>query len=45
VLLSEPGKFDTWLNGPAQEAFALARSFPADAMRILQEGSDLLDAA
>lgn len=48
VLLSEPDQFDTWLNGPTEDAFALARSFPAEAMRIVQSGSerkDLLEAA
>jgi putative SOS response-associated peptidase YedK len=48
VLLSEPEQFDTWLNGSPEEAFALARSYPAEAMRIVQSGStreDLLKAA
>lgn len=47
VLLSEPGQFDVWLNGSVEDAFALARSYPADAMRIVQSGSerqDLLEA-
>jgi putative SOS response-associated peptidase YedK len=39
VLLSEPEQFDTWLNGSQQEAFALARSYPAEAMRIVESGS------
>jgi putative SOS response-associated peptidase YedK len=43
VLLSEAEHFETWLNGTPQEAFALARSYPASAMRIVQSGSDRED--
>ncbi len=43
VLLSEPSQFDTWLNGSPQEAFALARSYPAEAMRIVQSGPERKD--
>jgi putative SOS response-associated peptidase YedK len=48
VLLSDTSEFDTWLDGTPHEAFALARSYPAKAMRIVQEGSvrkDLLAVA
>ncbi len=40
VLLSTEEQCDTWLKGTANEAFALARSFPADMMRIVQRGAD-----
>jgi putative SOS response-associated peptidase YedK len=43
VLLSGPEQFDTWLNGSQEEAFALARSYPADAMRIVQSGAERKD--
>lgn len=43
VLLSEPQQFDTWLNGSIDDAFALARPYPADAMRIVQQGADRKD--
>ena len=40
VLLSEPEHFDIWLNGSPEEAFALARPYSAEAMRIVQSGAD-----
>lgn len=43
VLLSEPAEFDTWLNGSVDEAFALARPYPAQQMRIVQEGPERMD--
>jgi putative SOS response-associated peptidase YedK len=43
VLLSGQEQFDTWLSGSAEEAFGLARSYPAEAMRIVQSGSDRED--
>ncbi|NOT70778.1 MAG: SOS response-associated peptidase [Hyphomicrobium sp.] len=43
VLLATDDQFDTWLNGTSKEAFALARSFPADAMHIVQAGSNRKD--
>ena len=48
VLLSTEEQCETWLNGSAKEAYALARSFPAEMMRIVQSGvdkEDLLSAA
>jgi len=48
VLLAREDQFDTWLTGPPDEAFALARPYAADAMRIVQAGAkreDLLEAA
>ncbi len=43
VLLSTHDECETWLNGSTQEAFALARSLPADAMRIVQNGFEKKD--
>ncbi len=48
VLLTREEEFDAWLRGSADEAFALAREYPAEKMRIVQEGfdkEDLLKAA
>lgn len=48
VLLTREEEFETWLRGPPNEAFALAREYPPDQMRIVQEGfdkEDLLNAA
>ena len=45
---TRPDKFETWLRGSAGEAFALAREYPPEDMRIVQEGfdkEDLLKAA
>ena len=46
VLLTKEEEFETWLSGSADEAFALAREYPAAQMRIVQEGlkEDLLAA-
>ena len=47
VLLTREEEFDTWLRAPTDEAFALAREYPPDQMRIVQEGfekEDLLEA-
>jgi putative SOS response-associated peptidase YedK len=38
VLLTREEEFDTWLRGSPDEAFALAREYPPDQMRIVQEG-------
>ena len=43
VLLSREEEFETWLRGSPDEAFALAREFPPDQMRIVQEGLDKED--
>jgi putative SOS response-associated peptidase YedK len=43
VLLTREEDFDTWLRGSPDEAFALAREYPADQMRIVQEGLDKED--
>jgi putative SOS response-associated peptidase YedK len=48
VLLTGEEEFDTWLRAPAEEALALAREYPPEQMRIVQEGlekEDLLAAA
>lgn len=43
VLLTREEEFETWLRGSPDEAFALAREYPADQMRIVQEGFDKED--
>ena len=43
VLLSGDDEFDTWLYGSTKDAFALARSYRADAMKIVQAGSQRKD--
>jgi putative SOS response-associated peptidase YedK len=43
VLLSEPDEFETWLKGTPNEAMALARPYPAERLRIVQEGFDKED--
>jgi putative SOS response-associated peptidase YedK len=48
VLLTREEEFETWLRGSAKEAFALAREYPPERMRIVQEGfgkRDLVNAA
>lgn len=36
VLLTRQEEFDAWIRGPAQEAMALAREYPAEQMHIVQ---------
>ena len=43
VLLTREEEFQTWLRGTADEAFALAREYPAERMAIVQEGDDKED--
>lgn len=43
VLLSTDEEYETWLSGSTKEAFALARSFPSEAMRIVQSGAERRD--
>jgi putative SOS response-associated peptidase YedK len=43
VLLTGDDQFETWLHGSPAEAFSLARRYPADAMRIVQAGSEKED--
>ena len=43
VLLSEKQEFETWLTGTPAEAFALARSYDARSMRIVQSGCEKKD--
>ena len=48
VLLTREEEFEAWLRGPADEAFALLHEYPAEQMRVVQEGldkEDLLSAA
>lgn len=43
VLLTREEDFDTWLWGSPDEAMTLAREYPADQMRIVQEGFEKED--
>jgi putative SOS response-associated peptidase YedK len=43
VLLSGEDQFETWLSGPVEEAFALARSFDPGAMQVVQSGKEKED--
>jgi putative SOS response-associated peptidase YedK len=43
VLLTREEEFGTWLRAPAEEAFALAREYPWEQMRIVQEGFEKED--
>ena len=48
VLLTTEDEFATWLNGTPTEAMSLARQYPPECMRIVQEGftkQDMLEAA
>jgi putative SOS response-associated peptidase YedK len=48
VLLTREDELETWLRGSAKETFAVAPEYPADQMRIVQEGfgkEDLVTAA
>jgi putative SOS response-associated peptidase YedK len=38
VLLAGEDQFETWLTGSTEQAYALARPYPAEAMRIVQQG-------
>jgi len=37
----DPESYDSWLNGSADEAHTLLRPYPAERMRIVQEGTNL----
>ena len=43
VILTHEKEFDTWLRASPEEALALAREYPADEMRIVQEGLEKED--
>ena len=43
VLLTEEADFERWLHGTPAEALALARQYPPERMRIVQEGLDKED--
>jgi putative SOS response-associated peptidase YedK len=43
VLLTREEEFETWLRGSSKEALALAREYPPERMRIVQEGLDKED--
>jgi putative SOS response-associated peptidase YedK len=38
VILTREEEFETWMRGSADEAFSLARQYPPEDMRIVQEG-------
>jgi putative SOS response-associated peptidase YedK len=43
VLLSNENDFETWLTGTPGQAYGLVRTYPADAMHIVQSGREKLD--
>ena len=43
MLLTAADQFETWLRGSPAEAFALIKPYPAEQMRIVQEGFDKED--
>jgi putative SOS response-associated peptidase YedK len=43
VILTKEEEFETWLKGSPHEAYSLVREYPADQMRIVQQGSDKVD--
>jgi putative SOS response-associated peptidase YedK len=43
VLLTREEEFEAWLRGSVDEAFALAKEYPAGQMRLVQEGFDKED--
>jgi putative SOS response-associated peptidase YedK len=43
VLLTREDEFETWLRAPAEEAMALAREYPPEEMRFVQEGFEKED--
>lgn len=43
VLLTTDAQFSTWSSGTPQQAIALSREYPSDAMHIVREGFDKAD--
>lgn len=43
VLLDREEQFQTWLRGTVDEAFALAKPYPADGVRVVQRGLERKD--
>ena len=43
VLSSDESDFETWLTGTPEEAYRLVRTYPAEAMRIVQSGREKRD--
>jgi putative SOS response-associated peptidase YedK len=43
VILTREEEFDTWLRASPEEALALAREYPPEEMRIVQEGLEKED--
>lgn len=44
-VILDPGDYETWLTGSPDDAFALAKPFPAERMRIVKAGDEKSDAA
>lgn len=42
VVILDPSDYETWLNGPVEDALELLRPFPSDRMRIAKHGVGLL---
>jgi len=40
-VILDPESYDTWLHGNAEDAHMLLQPYPAQNMRIVQEGIDL----
>jgi len=43
VLLTTEDEFATWMHGSPAEALTLARQYPPERMRVVQEGFDKED--
>ncbi|MEP6826988.1 MAG: SOS response-associated peptidase [Aestuariivirga sp.] len=43
VILTKEEEFEKWLKGRPDEAYSLVRQYPANDMRIVQEGTEKLD--
>ncbi len=42
-VILDPADYEAWLEGPTDEAFALAKPFPAERMRIVKSGAEKED--
>lgn len=43
VLLSDESEFQTWLTGSSEEAYRLVRTYPPEAMHVVQSGKEKRD--
>ena len=43
VILSKEHEFEAWLKVKPDEAFSLVKKYPADIMRIVQQGTEEVD--